>query len=255
MNVKIKNKFELNKIRKSGAVLHEVFKAIIPKVKAGISTRELDVLAEKQIRKRGAYPAFKGVRGIVPYPATLCIAVNEEVVHGIPNSRTLNDGDIIGIDCGAILQDYYSDSAVTLPVGETSPEAAKLMEITKLALHEGIKQCYPGNYLGDVSHAIQVTIEGAGYSVVKDLYGHGIGKNLHEDPPVHNYGIPGEGIELAARMVLAIEVMSCQFGDQTITKDDGWTVVTADGGLSAHFEDTIIVTRDGPENVTGQNPF
>jgi methionyl aminopeptidase len=254
MDIKLKHKHELNKMKHSAVILSEVFELLLPKIRVGATTLELAEFAEKQIRKRGAYPAFKGVKGVRPYPATLCVSINDEVVHGIPGQRCLEDGDIVSVDCGAVWRDYYSDAAITVPVGEPSPEAVTLMDVTKRALHTAIDRCRPGNQIGDVSHAIQTTVEGAGFNVVRDLYGHGIGKYLHEDPPVHNFGNPGEGPEIVPRMVLAIEVMSCQFGYATYTLDDGWTVKTADGGLSAHFEDTIVVTKSGPENITKINP-
>ena len=253
MNIKLKNKHELKKMRKSAKILREVFSLLIPKIQAGVATRELDEFTEKQIRKRGAYPAFKGVRGRVSYPATLCISINDEIVHGIPGSRRIEDGDIVSIDCGAIWREYYSDAAITIPVGDISTQAEKLMKATFDAYRAAVEKCRPGNRLGDISHAIQTVVEGAGFNVVRDLYGHGIGKDLHEDPPVHNYGNPGEGPELQPRMVIAIEVMSCQFGYAMVTMDDGWTVKTADGGLSAHYEDTILITKAGPENITGIN--
>jgi methionyl aminopeptidase len=240
-------------MRRSAVILNEVFTLLLTKVRPGVTTKELDEFAEAQIHKRGAYPAFKGVRGVRPYPATLCTSVNDEIVHGIPGPRRLEEGDIVGVDCGAIWRDYYSDASITVAVGEIKPQTAGLMKATRNALHAAIKKCRPGNQLGDVSHAIQSVVEAAGFSVVRDLYGHGIGKALHEDPPVHNFGLPGEGPELLPRMVLAIEVMSCQFGYTTVTLEDTWTVKTADGGLSAHFEDTILITKAGPENLTKIN--
>jgi len=253
MNIKIKHKHELNKMRHSAAILHDVLNLLVPKVKAGVTTVELDEFAEKQILKRGGYPAFKGVRGKRPYPATLCISVNDEVVHGIPGPRRLVEGDIASIDCGVIWREYYSDAAITVAIGKTSPQAEKLMGATKRALQDSIEQCRPGNHIGDISHAIQTAVEGAGFNVVRDLYGHGIGRFLHEDPPIHNFGKTGEGHEILPGMALAIEVMSCQFGYATLTLDDYWTVKTADGGLSAHYEDTIVVTKAGPENITRIN--
>jgi len=253
MNIKRKNKHEIRKMKKAAEILNEVFSLLIPKVIAGVTTKELDDFAEKQIISRGGYPAFKGVRGRVPYPATLCVSINDEIVHGIPGPRVLEEGDIIGVDCGAIWQEYYSDAAITIPVGKPAPETRRLMKATFDGYRAGVEKCVPGNRLGDVSHAIQLAVEGAGFNVVRDLYGHGIGRHLHEDPAVHNYGNPGEGPVLEHRMALAIEVMSCQFGYRMTTGDDGWTVKTADGGLSAHYEDTILITKTGPENLTGIN--
>ncbi len=254
MNIKLKHKYEINKMKHSAMILREVFQLLLPKVKAGVTTGELDDFAEKQIRKRGGYPAFKGVRGRRPYPATLCVSINDEVVHGIPGQRIIEDGDIVSLDCGVIWRDYYSDAAITVGVGEIRSVAAKLMDTTLLALKAAIEKCTPGNHIGDLSHAIQTTVESAGFNVVRDLYGHGIGRGLHEDPPIHNYGNPGEGPEIMPGMVLAIEVMTCQFGFATHTMDDDWTVKTADGGLSAHYEDTIVVTKGGCINITGINP-
>lgn len=254
MSIKLKHKHEINKMRHSAAILREVFELLLPRVKTGVTTGELDQFAEKQIRKRGGYPAFKGVRGVRPYPATLCIAINDEIVHGIPGPRIIDDGDIVSIDCGVIWHEYYSDAAITVAAGTPPPEAGILMDATRRALHAAFEQCRPGNRIGDISHAIQATVEGAGFNVVRNLYGHGIGRGLHEDPPVHNFGNPGEGPEIIPRMALAIEVMSCQFGYTTHTLDDGWTVKTADGGLSAHYEDTILITKTGFENITGINP-
>ena len=253
MNIKTKHKHEINKMKRSAVILHEVFDLLIPKIKAGVTTGELDEFTERQIRKRGGYPAFKGVRGKKPYPATLCISINDEIVHGVPGPRVVEEGDIVSVDCGVIWREYYSDAAVTIPVGNPPPEAILLMDATRGALFAAFEQCRPGNRVGDVSHAIQTTVESAGFNVVRDLYGHGIGRSLHEDPPVHNFGNPGDGPELIPKMFLAIEVMSCQFGYATITLDDEWTVKTADGGLSAHFEDTIVITKTGCENVTRIN--
>ncbi len=253
MDIKIKNKHEIKKMKQSAVILKEVFDLLLQRIKPGITTKELDELAERHILRRGGYPAFKGVRGIVPYPATLCVSINDEIVHGIPGPRKLADGDIVSLDCGVIWREYYSDAAVTIAVGEIPDAARELMDATRRALQAAIEKCLVGNHLGDVSHAIQAVVEGAGFSVVRDLYGHGIGRRLHEDPPVHNYGNPGEGPEIIPRMALAIEVMSCQFGYSTMVLDDTWTVKTADGGLSAHYEDTIIVTKMGPENITRLN--
>jgi methionyl aminopeptidase len=254
MNIKLKHKHELNRMKHSAAILRDVFQLLLSRVKAGVTTGELDDFTEKQIRKRGGYPAFKGVRGRRPYPATLCVSINDEIVHGIPGPRVINDGDIVSIDCGVVWRDYYSDAAITVGVGDVPPVAVKLMDVTRDALKAAIEKCIHGNHIGDISSAIQTTVESAGFNVVRDLYGHGIGKGLHEDPPIHNFGTPGEGPEILPGMVLAIEVMSCQFGFAALTMDDDWTVKTADGGLSAHFEDTIVVTKSGCENITGINP-
>jgi methionyl aminopeptidase len=205
-------------------------------------------LAEEFIIGEGAIPAFKGYRG---YPATLCTSVNEEVVHGIPSARRrLEEGDIIGIDVGAIVEGFYGDAAVTLPVGRVSEEAARLMRVTEASLTAGLAQVRAGNRLSDISHAVQTVAEDAGYSVVTDFVGHGIGRNLHEDPQVPNFGKPGEGPRLREGLVLAIEPMVNIGGHEVEVLSDRWTVVTRDKSLSAHFEHTIAITPDGPKVLT-----
>jgi methionyl aminopeptidase len=208
----------------------------------------LDRWAEEFIVREGARPAFKGYRG---YPATLCTSVNEEVVHGIPSSRKrLNEGDIIGVDVGAVVEGYYGDAAVTLPVGAISEAAARLIRVTEASLEAGLAQVKVGNRLSDVSHAIQIVAENEGYSVVTDFVGHGIGRNLHEDPQVPNYGRPGEGPRLKEGLVLAIEPMVNVGRSEVEVLTDRWTVVTKDRSLSAHFEHTIALTADGPHVLT-----
>jgi methionyl aminopeptidase len=205
-------------------------------------------LAEEFIIGEGAIPAFKGYRG---YPATLCTSVNEEVVHGIPSARRrLEEGDIIGIDVGAIVEGFYGDAAVTLPVGRVSEEAARLMRVTEASLTAGLAQVRAGNRLSDISHAVQTVAEDAGYSVVTDFVGHGIGRNLHEDPQVPNFGKPGEGPRLREGLVLAIEPMVNIGGHEVEVLSDRWTVVTRDKSLSAHFEHTIAITSGGPKVLT-----
>jgi methionyl aminopeptidase len=217
-------------------------------VKPGVTTADLDRLAEEFITREGATPAFKGYRG---YPATLCTSVNEEVVHGIPSSRRRREeGDIIGIDVGAIVEGFYGDAAVTLPVGRVSEEAARLMRVTEAALDAGLAQVRVGNRLSDISHAVQTVAEDAGYSVVTDFVGHGIGRNLHEDPQVPNFGKPGEGPRLKEGLVLAIEPMVNVGGHEVEVLSDRWTVVTRDKSLSAHFEHTIAITPAGPKVLT-----
>ncbi len=208
-------------------------------VKPGISTLELDQLAEEFITRQGAKPAFKGYRG---FPATLCTSVNDEVVHGIPSKKRLKEGDIIGVDCGAIVDGFYGDAAITFPVGKIAPEAQRLLEVTEESLCRGIEQAQPGNRLSDISHAVQVCAEGAGYGVVTDFVGHGIGRNLHEDPQVPNVGRPGQGPRLRKGMVLAIEPMVNMGAAGVKVLDDHWTVITRDGTLSAHFEHTIALS-------------
>jgi methionyl aminopeptidase len=196
------------------------------------------------VRSHGALPAFKGYRG---YPKTLCVSVNETVVHGIPDARVLNEGDIVGCDMGAIVEGYYGDSARTFPVGEVAAEATRLMQVTREAMHKGIAQAIAGNRLGDIGHAIQAHAEANGMSIVRDLVGHGIGRQLHEEPQVPNYGRPGKGLKLELGQCLAIEPMVNLGRPDVLTKGDGWTVVTKDGRWSAHFEHTIAVGREAPE--------
>ena len=218
------------------------------KVKPGITLMELDTLAEKFIRSQDAVPAFKGYMG---FPATLCISVDDEVVHGIPSDKVLNDGQIVGIDCGAVKNGYYGDSARTFAVGNISDEDKNLIDTTQKALYHGIEKAVPGNYVSDIGHAIQAYVEPKGYSIVRELVGHGIGTNLHEDPQVPNYGDPGMGVELKEGMCLAIEPM-INIGDKEVyTLDDGWTVKTKDGYNSAHFEHTIAILKNGPKVLSG----
>lgn len=215
-------------------------------VKPGVTTDELDRLAEQFIRSRGGTPAFKGYRS---YPKTLCISVNDQVVHGIPSKRVLKEGDIVGLDLGAIVDGFYGDSAMTLPVGAIDPKAAELLRVTEEALYAGIGQAVVGNRLSDISHAVQARAESAGFSVVTDFVGHGIGRQLHEEPQVPNYGKPGQGPRLQAGMVLAIEPMVNAGRSDVKVLDDQWTAVTKDGSLSAHFEHTIAIQPSGPPRI------
>jgi methionyl aminopeptidase len=244
----LKTPQEIQLIAKASRVVALTIAFLRERVKPGVTTADLDRWAEDFIVREGARPAFKGYRG---YPATLCTSVNEEVVHGIPSPRKrLEEGDIIGVDVGAIIEGYHGDSAVTLPVGEISDQAAQLIRVTEEALEAGLAQVNVGNRLSDVSHAIQAVAEGGGYSVVTDFVGHGIGRNLHEDPQVPNFGKPGEGPRLKEGLVLAIEPMVNVGGSAVEVLDDRWTVVTRDRKLSAHFEHTIALTVDGPKVLT-----
>ena len=244
----LKTPQEIALIERASRVVALTIALLREQVKPGVTTADLDRLAEEFITGEGASPAFKGYRG---YPATLCTSVNEEVVHGIPSSRRrLEEGDIIGIDVGAIVEGYYGDAAVTLPVGRVSEEAARLMRVTEAALDAGLAQVRAGNRLSDISHAVQTVAEDAGYSVVTDFVGHGIGRNLHEDPQVPNFGKPGEGPRLKEGLVLAIEPMVNIGGHEVEVLSDRWTVVTRDKSLSAHFEHTIAITPDGPKVLT-----
>jgi len=243
----IKSAKEIEMMRHPGRIVGEVLAEVSGKVRVGVTTLELDALAEELIIKKGGRPAFKGYRG---YPSTLCTSINEEVVHGIPSKRKLRDGDILSIDLGVFSQGYYGDAAVTLPVGDISKEARGLIESTKRSLYKGIEAAVAGNHLYDVSFAIQKQAEGDGYSVVRDFVGHGIGVSLHEEPQVPNYGSPGKGPLLKEGMVLAIEPMINMKGyDVRVTGDD-WTVVTADGSLSAHFEHTVAIGSGGAVILT-----
>ena len=231
---------------KASRVVAEALTVLIDAVKPGVTTDELDRLAESEIRARGAIPAFKGYRN---YPKTLCASVNEQVVHGIPSKRVLKEGDIIGLDLGAIVGGFYGDSAVTVPVGRIDEKTATLVRVTEESLTLAIEQATVGNRLSDVSHAVQRHVEAAGFSVVTEFVGHGIGRQLHEEPQVPNYGRPGQGPRLQAGMVLAIEPMVNMGGAAVRVLEDRWTAVTVDGSLSAHFEHTIAIQPSGPALV------
>jgi methionyl aminopeptidase len=234
---------EIAKIRVSAQLAAATLQHIIPMIQPGVTTAELDRTAEAYIRKHGGSPAFKGYRG---FPATLCTSINEEVVHGIPSKkRVLKEGDIIGVDCGAIVDNYYGDHAITFAVGSIREEIQKLLDDTKDALDIGIGQAKVGNYLTDISHAIQVYAEQRGYSVVKAFVGHGIGTALHEEPQVPNFGPPKRGPRLRPGLVLALEPMLNMGTSDVKILNDNWTVITADGRLSAHFEHTITITEEG----------
>ena len=246
--VRLRTEREINLIAESAQIVGDTLDMLSEKVKPGITLMELDTLAEKFIRSQDAVPAFKGYMG---FPATLCISVDDEVVHGIPSDKVLNDGQIVGIDCGAVKNGYYGDSARTFAVGNISNEDKDLIDTTQKALYHGIEKAVPGNYVSDIGHAIQAYVEPKGYSIVRELVGHGIGTNLHEDPQVPNYGDPGMGVELKEGMCLAIEPM-INIGDKEVyTLDDGWTVKTKDGYNSAHFEHTIAILKNGPKVLSG----
>lgn len=243
----LKSPQEITKISHACRVVAMTLIYLKDKVDPGVTTQELDRLAEEFMVKQGARPAFKGYRD---FPCTICTSINEEVVHGIPSKKRLEEGDIIGIDVGAVVEGYFGDAAITFPVGKIAPNVQRLLEVTEQALYEGISQAYPGNRLSDISHAIQKRAEAAGFGVVRDFVGHGIGKNLHEDPQVPNFGLPGQGPRLKEGMVLAIEPMINMGGAPVTVLEDNWTVVTQDGSLSAHFEHTISVTPQGPMILT-----
>lgn len=245
--IKIKSADEIRRIRKACGIVAWVLEKLRREIEPGKTTEDLDRIGERLIRGKGAYPVFLGYRG---YRYATCISVNQEIVHGIPGSRVLTEGDIVSVDVGSKLDGYCGDCAATFAVGKISGKADKLLRICKSALVNGVRQARAGNHLGDISAAIQKTAETEGYSVVRDLYGHGIGQELHEDPLIPNYGNPGQGPKLMPGMVLAIEPM-LNIGTWKIkTLDDNWTVVTADGRLSCHFEHTVLVTEGDPEILT-----
>ena len=251
MELELKSKDDLKRMRRAGQIVAEVLHRLQQEAKAGVTTLELDRIAEEMTRKRGAVPAFKGYRvGNRVFPASLCVSINEEIVHGIPSSRVLKDGDIVGLDFGVVVDGYYGDAAVTVPIGAVSQQAQHLMEATRESLWQGIRTIRVGNRLGDLSHAIQRYAEDAGLSVVREFVGHGIGRRLHEEPQVPNFGEPGRGRMLREGMVLAIEPMLNLGEPGVLLKEDGWTAVTRDGSLSAHFEHSVAVTADGPVVLT-----
>lgn len=239
----LKSLQEINTMRRAGAIVAEVLTLLKSKVRPGITTLELEKIAEEETKKRKAVPAFKGYKG---YPWCLCTSINEQVVHGMPSKRVLNEGDILSIDFGVKFDGFYGDSAVTLPVGVVSETAERLIRVTEESLWKAIEAARAGNRLYDVSSAVQRHVESHGLSVVREFVGHGIGRELHEPPQVPNFGIPGQGIRLKPGMVLAIEPMINVGGWAIKVLGDGWTAVTADGSLSAHFEHTVAITEDGP---------
>lgn len=244
----LKSLQEIEKIRKACLVVADVLDGIREMVKPGVTTQALDEFAERFILAAGAKPAFKGYRG---YPKTLCTSLNNEVIHGIPSKDVVfKQGDIVGVDVGAIVDGFYGDAAVTLPVGSISSEAERLMKVTEESLFRGIEQAQADKRLYDISHAVQSYVESNGYSVVREFVGHGIGRNLHEDPQIPNFGSSGQGPRLKPGMVLAIEPMVNAGGSATVTQKDNWTAVTSDGSLSAHFEHTIAILPDGPWILT-----
>jgi len=243
----VKTEAEIEKISKACWVAAEVLGELKGSVKVGVTTAELEEIADRLFKKKGVIPAFKGYRG---YRYATCLSVNEEVVHGLPGKRILKDGDIIGVDVGAIVDGYYGDNAETFPVGKISAEAKRLISATRNALYKAMAEARDGNHLGDVSFAVESEALKNGFSVVRDLYGHGVGAALHEDPLIPNFGKRGTGIMLKAGMTLAIEPMLNIGGSEIRTLDDGWTIVTADGSLSAHFEHTILVTKGAPVILT-----
>ncbi len=245
--IHIRSTGEVQKISRACQIVKETLEIIQEMIVPGISTLELDIEAEKFIRSKGAQPGFKGLYG---FPATLCVSVEDEVVHGIPNNRKLQDGEIVSVDVGSLIEGYYGDHAKSFAVGKVDPEKEKLMSVTRECLLDGIDQATPGNRIGDIGHAVQKRAEANGYGVVTELVGHGIGTKLHEDPQIPNYGKPGTGPKIEVGMCFAIEPMINMGTPGVYTKKDGWTVCTKDGMPSAHFEHTITITEDGAKILT-----
>ena len=248
--ITIKSPQELDLMRRAGEIVGETINLLKASIEPGMTTRDLDRIAFKEITRRGASPTFKGYRG---FPATICASINEEIVHGIPSKRVIREGDIVKVDVGATYEGLIGDAAVTLSVGGVDDSLQQLMEDTRLGLEEGIKAAVPGARVGDIGAAVQAYGESRGYGVVREFVGHGVGRFLHEDPQVPNYGVAGRGALLRPGMCIAIEPMF-NLGDwRTKIMDDQWTVVTADGKLSSHFEHSLAITENGPEILTGHN--
>jgi methionyl aminopeptidase len=243
----IKSPVEIEMMREAGRITAKALRLVGEAVRPGVTTRALDKIAEEYIRSEGAKPAFLGYHG---FPATLCTSINEQVVHGIPGKRMLTEGDILSVDCGAVVDGFFGDSAMTFAVGEVNPEARALMDATRDSLDAGIAKMRADMRLYDIGAAVQQVAEAAGFSVVREYVGHGIGRAMHEEPQVPNFGQAGKGVQLKPGMVFAVEPMVNAGGYEVRSLDDGWTVVTADGSLSAHFEHTIAVTEDGPVILT-----
>jgi methionyl aminopeptidase len=245
-----KSNDELELMARAGEIVAETLALLGRHVTPGTTTGELDRIADEFIGTRGGTPTFKGYRGPYPYPASICTSPNDVVVHGIPDGYELKEGDVLSVDVGVTLDGYVADSAYTFPVGEIDPEAERLLEVCDAALHAGIERAQAGGRLTDISHAVQRVTEDAGFSVVKSLVGHGVGRAMHEDPQIPNYGEPGRGPTLAAGMTLAIEPMINAGGPDVVIGADQWTIATSDGSLSAHFEHTVAVTPEGPRILT-----
>jgi methionyl aminopeptidase len=249
--INLKTDKEIEIIRANGRILAKTLELLGEKIKPGVRTKELDRLAEDFIRREGAYPAFKGYRG---YPASICISIDNEVVHGIPGDRMIEEGQLVSVDIGVFKDNYYADGAFTFAVGPVSNQAQRLIQITQEALKRGLESVREGGFLSDISYAIQSFVEKNGFSVVRDLVGHGIGMNMHEEPQIPNFGPSGQGPILKKGMVLAIEPMVNAGSFEIETKEDKWTIVTKDGSLSAHFEHTVAVTENGAEILTDGDP-
>jgi methionyl aminopeptidase len=241
---------ELDQMARAGTIVADALSLLGENIRPGTTTAELDQLADEFIRSRGGVPTFKGYRGPYPYPASICTSPNDVVVHGIPDEYALVEGDILSVDVGVTLDGFVADSAYTFPVGEIDAETERLLEVGNAALHAGIDRARAGGKLTDISHAVQRVTEYAGFSVVRSLVGHGVGRDMHEDPQIPNFGEPGRGPTLAPGMTLAIEPMITAGGPEVVVRPDQWTIATADGSLSAHFEHTVAVTKEGPRILT-----
>lgn len=249
--IRLKSKREIAIMEKAAAILCQAFERLQPAVREGVTTLELDKIAEETIRKAGGMPAFKGYRG---FPAALCVSVNEEVVHGIPSRRRLEAGDLVSLDLGAKFEGYYADAARSYAVGKGSVETMKLIRVAEEAFRAGLQAAGgPGKRIGDISHAVQEIIEKNGFSVVRDYVGHGIGQAIHEEPQIPNHGKAGQGARIEPGLAVAIEPMVTAGNHAVKTLEDGWTVVTKDGRWASHYEDTVVFTEDGPVNLTGGN--
>jgi methionyl aminopeptidase len=247
--ITIKSPREVETMAAAGEILANTLALVVERIEPGVSTEDLDSLAEQFIRSHsGAKPSFKGLYG---FPKSLCTSINNEIVHGIPSKgRVLNEGDILSIDCGVFFEGLHADSAITVAIGEIAEDAGRLLEATRKALEAGIEAATVDNHVGDIGHAVQTVAEAAGFSVVRDLVGHGIGAKFHEEPQVPNFGLPNRGARLVKGMTIAIEPMVNAGGPETRTMDDNWTIVTADGSLSAHFEHTLVIDAEGPRVLT-----
>lgn len=253
--ITIKNKKEIELMREACKVVALVYQDLENKIKPGMSTWELDKIAEEKMRSLGAIPAEKGydigIKGVPPFPASICVSINDEVIHGVPSKhKIIQEGDLVSVDTVALKNGYNGDAARTFIVGKASKEAQRLVEVTKQAFYEGLKYAKVGNRIGDISHAIGQYVESQGYSVVREFQGHGIGKDMHEDPGIPNYGKAGRGPRIEAGMTLAIEPMVIQGKPDILELDDGWTIITEDGSLAAHYENTVLITDKGPEILT-----
>jgi methionyl aminopeptidase len=242
-----KSPAEIEAMSTAGAIHTRTLELLARKIRPGVTTAELDAAAEKFIRSQGATPAFKGYRG---FPGSICASPNHMVVHGIPGPFKLQRGDVLSVDVGVVKDGWVADGAITFPVGDVSPVAAKLLDTTRESLFKAVEQCVPGNRLGDIGHAVQAHVEAAGFSVVRSLVGHGIGRSMHEEPQIPNYGTPGRGMLLEDGMVLAIEPMTTAGRHMVRMGDDGWAIYSQDGSLTAHFEFTVAITSDGPRILT-----